>query len=238
MIGVIGAMEDEVKMLRSLMKYTQTRAVGPFEFISGELEGREAVLLRCGIGKVNAALGTAFLIREYRPDLVINTGSAGGIDPALKFGDAVISTGLLYHDVDLTGFKYVPGQLPGCPAVFPVKEDLILRAERAVVELKAEEILPRGFNGTRGVIASGDVFMYESGRINAVRKLFPQVKAVEMEGAAVAHACFLFAVPFLIIRALSDIAGAESPVTFDEFLPAASTHSGQIVCRIIREYEV
>ncbi|MDR1177959.1 MAG: 5'-methylthioadenosine/S-adenosylhomocysteine nucleosidase [Spirochaetaceae bacterium] len=238
MIGVIGAMEDEVKILRSRMKYTQTKAVGPFEFISGELEGREAVLLRCGIGKVNAALGTAFLIREYRPGLVINSGSAGGIDPSLNFGDAVISTGLLYHDVDLTGFKYVPGQLPGCPAVFLVKEDLILRAERAVAELKAEKLLPPKFNGVRGVIASGDVFMCESTRINAVKELFPLVKAVEMEGAAVAHTCFLFNIPFLIIRALSDIAGAESPMTFDEFLPAASAHSGQIVCRIIKEYEV
>jgi adenosylhomocysteine nucleosidase len=238
MTGVIGAMEDEVKLLRSLMKYTQTKTVGPFEFISGELEGRETVLLRCGIGKVNAALGAASLIQGYHPGLLINTGSAGGIDPALKFGDAVISTGLIYHDVDLTGFKYAPGQIPGCPAVFPVKEDLILRAERAVAELKAEKILPEGFNAVRGVIASGDIFMCEPGRIDALRKTFPQVKAVEMEGAAVAHTCFLFNIPVLIIRALSDIAGVESPVTFDEFLPAASMHSGQIVCRIIKEYGV
>ncbi|MDR0388730.1 MAG: 5'-methylthioadenosine/S-adenosylhomocysteine nucleosidase [Spirochaetaceae bacterium] len=236
MIGVIGAMEDEVKLLRSRMKYTQTKTIGPFEFISGELEGKETALLRCGIGKVNAALGTAFLIQSYHPDLVINSGSAGGIDPSLKFGDAVISTGLLYHDVDLTGFKYKPGQLPGCPAEFPVKEDLILRAERAVAELKAENILPEDFAAVRGVIASGDTFMYESSRLEALRKSFPQVKAVEMEGAAVAHTCFLFAVPALIIRALSDIAGTESPLAFDEFLPLASMHSGQIVCRIINEW--
>jgi adenosylhomocysteine nucleosidase len=238
MIGVIGAMEDEVKLLRSLMKYTRTKTTGPFEYISGELEGRETVLLRCGIGKVNAAAGTTLLIHEYHPDLVINSGSAGGIDRNLKFGDAVISTGLLYHDVDLTGFKYQPGQLPGCPLVFPVKEDLILRAERAVAELRTEKILPEAFNGVRGVIGSGDVFMCEPARIEALRKIFPQVCAVEMEGAAVAHVCSMFKVPVLIIRALSDIAGVESPVAFDEFLPVASQHSGQIVCRIIKEYEV
>jgi adenosylhomocysteine nucleosidase len=238
MIGVIGAMEDEVKLLRSLMKYTQSKTIGPFEYISGELEGRETVLLRCGIGKVNAAVGTTLLIHEYHPDLVINSGSAGGIDRSLKFGDAVISTGLLYHDVDLTGFKYPPGQLPGCPVVFPVKEDLLLRAERAVAELKAEEILPKQFNGIRGIIGSGDIFMCEPGRIEVLRKVFPQVCAVEMEGAAAAHTCFMFKIPVLIIRALSDIAGVESPMAFDEFLPVASKHSGQIVCRIIKEYEV
>ncbi|MDR2110197.1 MAG: 5'-methylthioadenosine/S-adenosylhomocysteine nucleosidase, partial [Spirochaetaceae bacterium] len=166
------------------------------------------------------------------------SGSAGGVDRSLKFGDAVISTGLLYHDVDLTGFKYQPGQLPGCPAVFPVKEDLILRAERAVAELKTEKILPGEFNGVRGIIGSGDVFMCDPARIESLRKIFPQVCAVEMEGAAAAHACFMFKVPVLIIRALSDIAGLESPMAFDEFLPVASLHSGQIVCRIIKEYEV
>jgi adenosylhomocysteine nucleosidase len=238
MTGVIGAMEDEVRLLRSLMKYTRTRTAGPFDFISGELEGRETVLLRCGIGKVNAALGAAFLIHEYHPDLIINTGSAGGIDPSLQFGDAVISTGLLYHDVDLTGFNYEPGRIPGCPAVFPVKEDLILRTERASRELKAEKILPENFNCIRGIIGSGDIFMCDPGRIAALRKSFPQVKAVEMEGAAVAHTCFLFNIPVLVIRALSDIAGTESPMTFDEFLPIASMHSGQLVCRIVKEYEV
>jgi adenosylhomocysteine nucleosidase len=121
--------------------------------------------------------------------------------------------------------------------VFPVSEALILLAERAVEELKKEAALPAGFNHVRGLIGSGDVFMHESGRIAAARSLFPAIRAVEMEGAAIAHACALFKVPALIIRALSDIAGAESPLKFDEFLPVASKHSGEIVRRIVRNYK-
>jgi adenosylhomocysteine nucleosidase len=233
MIGIIGAMEDEVKMLRSLLKNGQKETVGCFDFFTGELEGKAVVLLRCGIGKVNAAVGTALLIHQYKPDLVINTGSAGGIDPALSFGDAVISDGLIYYDVDVTCFDYAPGQLPGMPVVFPVPEDLITRAEHAVDTLKQKGILPASFNHVRGVIGSGDVFVYEESRIKMIRETFPQVRAVEMEGAAIAHTCHLFMIPALIIRALSDIAGSESPFAFDQFLPIASKHSAEIVRQII-----
>ncbi|MDR2028364.1 MAG: 5'-methylthioadenosine/S-adenosylhomocysteine nucleosidase [Treponema sp.] len=236
MIGIIGAMENEVLMLRCAMEEVQTETLGGFEFYAGVLEKRPVVLLRCGIGKVNAAVGCALLINRYHPDFVINTGSAGGLDPSLDFGDAVISDGLVYHDVDVTAFGYAPGQLPGLPAVFPVSEALIVLAEQAVDELKKETVLPGEFNHVRGLIGSGDVFMHESGRIDAVRSLFPAIRAVEMEGAAIAHACALFKVPALIIRALSDIAGAESPVKFEEFLPVASKHSGEIVRRIVRNY--
>jgi adenosylhomocysteine nucleosidase len=234
MIGIIGAMEDEVSQLRSLMENCAAQKNGDFEFYTGKLEGKPAVLLRCGIGKVNAAVGCSLLINQFKPEFVVNTGSAGGIAPSLKFGDAIISDGLVYHDVDLTAFNYVPGQLPGQPPVFAADEQLIARAEQAVKELKAERILPPDFNSLRGLIGSADTFMHDPERIAAVRKLFPDILAVEMEGAAIAHCCRLFSVPFLIIRALSDIAGAESPVTFNEFLPIASKHSAEIVLRIIR----
>ncbi|QQO09698.1 5'-methylthioadenosine/S-adenosylhomocysteine nucleosidase [Breznakiella homolactica] len=235
MIGIIGAMEDEVALLRSAMEGAVAKTVGQFEFISGNLEKKAVVLLRCGIGKVNAAVGCALLVTEFAPDFVINTGSAGGIDPSLNFGDAVISNGLVYHDVDVTAFGYKMGQVPGCPEIFPVPADLINRAESAVDSLKAEGTLPREFTHVRGLIGSGDVFMHEPERIAEARKLFPAMCAVEMEGAAIAHACSMFSVPSLIIRALSDIAGTESPVTFDEFLPVASKHSSEIVRRIVRD---
>jgi adenosylhomocysteine nucleosidase len=236
MIGIIGAMEDEVTMLRDAIKANQVESLGGFDFFTGTLGEKAVVLLRCGIGKVNAAVGCALLIKEYHPSLVINTGSAGGIDPALSFGDAIISEGLLYHDVDVTAFGYAPGQLPGLPAVFPVPQSLIRLTEEVVDDLKREGRLPPAFNHVRGLIGSGDVFMHEGGRIAAVRKFFPALKAVEMEGAAIAHTCFLFSVPALIIRALSDIAGSESPLAFNEFLPVASKHSAEIVRRIIERY--
>ena len=235
MIGIIGAMDDEVQFLRQSIEAGGLAQVGGFEFYSGTLEGKAVVLLRCGIGKVNAAVGCALLIHTFKPDFVINTGSAGGIDPALHFGDAIISTGLVYHDVDVTAFNYAPGQLPGQPQVFPVDETFIVRAEQAVDELKREKILPENFQHRRGLIGSSDTFMHEPERIAAVRRLFPGIAAVEMEGAAIAHCCRLFSVPALVIRALSDIAGLESPVKFDEFLPIASRHSAEIVRRIIRK---
>jgi adenosylhomocysteine nucleosidase len=236
MIGIIGAMEDEVTLLRGALENAHGEKNGDFEFCSGTLQGKPVVLLRCGIGKVNAAVGCALLINAYRPELVVNTGSAGGIDPDLKFGDAIISDGLVYHDVDITAFSYAPGQLPGQPQIFPVPEDLIRRAEQAVDELKAEKILPGDFTHRRGLIGSGDVFMHDPERIALVRGVFPHMKAVEMEGAAIAHCCRLFSVPALIIRALSDIAGAESPLAFNEFLPVASKHSAEIVRRIIKNW--
>jgi adenosylhomocysteine nucleosidase len=235
MIGVIGAMEDEVSFLRTAMDASETVKIGAFELYAGTLEGKRIALLRCGVGKVSAAVGCAMLIHTFKPDFVINTGSAGGIDPALRFGDAVISTGLVYHDVDVTAFNYAPGQLPAQPQIFPVDKALIVRAEEAVDELKREQVLPPGFNYSPGLIGSADVFMFEPERIAAVRRLFPDIAAVEMEGAAIAHCCRLFSVPALVIRALSDIAGLESPVKFDEFLPVASKHSAEIVRRIIKK---
>ena len=234
MLGIIGAMDDEVGLLRGSMEAVEMSTAGAFTFYAGKLEGKPCVLLRCGVGKVNAAVGCALLISAFKPDFVINTGSAGGIDASLRFGDAVISTGLVYHDVDVTAFNYAPGQLPGQPQIFPVDESLIIRAEQAVDELKREQKLPEDFNYRRGLIGSSDTFMHKSEHIAQARRLFPHLAAVEMEGAAIAHCCHLFSVPVLVIRALSDIAGAESPVKFDEFLPVASRHSAEIVLRIIR----
>jgi adenosylhomocysteine nucleosidase len=236
MIGIIGAMEDEVTLLREAITDAKTETIGVFEFITGSLEGAPVVLLKGGIGKVNTAVGCALLIEKFHPALVINTGSAGGIDPSLTFGDAIISDGLVYHDVDVTSFGYAPGQVPGMPPIFPVPEELIARAEQAVDELKKEGRLPPTFNHVRGLIGSADTFMDKPDRINAVRTTFPNLRAVEMEGAAVAHTCFLFSVPSLIIRAVSDVAGTESPVTHDQFLPVASQHSGEIVRRIVRNF--
>jgi adenosylhomocysteine nucleosidase len=237
MIGIIGAMEPEVIMLRNLLENTSIQSAGGMELHQGSLDGKDVVLLRSGIGKVNAAVGCTLLIEKYRPKLLINTGSAGGIGPGLNMGDVVISEGLVHHDADITAFDYEPGQIPGMPAVFPVPEELIKRAEHAIDELKQEETLPRELNHVRGIIGSGDVFMNNPDRIAAVSALFPKMRAVEMESAAVAQCCWLFDIPCLVIRALSDIAGTESTISFEEFLPVASRNSCEIVRRFIKLYE-
>ena len=154
----------------------------------------------------------------------------------MHFGDVVISCGLIHHDADITAFNYEPGQLPGMPAIFPVPEHLIELAEQAADELKQKAILPAEFNHVRGIIGSGDVFLHDPQRITAVSKQFPKIKAVEMEGAAIAQVCWLFSVPCLVIRSLSDIAGTQSSISFEEFLPIASKNSCEIVRRIVALY--
>ena len=234
MIGIIGAMEKEVTLLRESLTGAAAVKFGAFEFYAGKLEGRDVALLQCGIGKVNAAVGCSILIHVFKPGFVVNTGSAGGIAPGLRFGDVIISEGLLYHDVDVTAFSYAPGQLPGQPQIFPASAELVAKAEKAVGELRDEKVLPPDLSHCKGLIGSADTFMHRPEDIEKLRRTFPDVAAVEMEGAAIAHCCSLFSVPVLVIRALSDIAGAESPVTFDEFLPVASKNSAEIVRRIAR----
>jgi len=234
MVGIIGAMEDEVGLLCEKMEKHFIQKTGVFEFHTGKIEGKDVTILRCGIGKVNAAVGCALLIQQFKPSCIINTGSAGGIHTELKIGDAIISTGLVYYDVDVTAFNYLPGQLPGHPQIFMAEQNLIKLAEDAVDELKREKVLPESFNYQRGLIGSGDTFMHEPERIKKVRRLFPNVVAVEMEGAAIAHCSHLFSTPFVVIRAVSDIAGTESPISFEEFLSIASKNSANIVMRIVK----
>ncbi|MCL2069354.1 MAG: 5'-methylthioadenosine/adenosylhomocysteine nucleosidase [Treponema sp.] len=216
------------------MEQPQKLSVGAFEFCYGKLEGQDIVLLRCGIGKVQAAVGCAILIERFKPELVFNTGVAGGIDSDLTFGDVIIADGLVYYDVDVTAFKYAPGQLPGQPQVFAVPEKDILSAEKAVDVLKSEKILPESLNHVRGLIGSGDAFICDPVRVEALKKTFPKLKAVEMEGAAITHTCALFNIPALVIRALSDVAGVESPITYEQFKPIAAKHSAEIVRRFIK----
>ena len=166
--------------------------------------------------------------------MIFNTGSAGCIDPSLSFGDVIIADGLLYHDVDVTAFDYEPGQIPGQPQIFALREEDIHNAEKAVDELKAEKVLSESLNHVRGLIGSGDTFVCDPAHIEKLKKTFPKLQAVEMEGAAIAHTCALFNVPSLIIRSLSDIAGVESPVAIEQFTPMAAKHSAEIVRRFIK----
>lgn len=225
-IAVIGAMEEEVELLRNEIENPETKSIANSEFTSGTYKNHEVVLLKSGIGKVNAAMSTSILLNEYKPDYVINTGSAGGYDPTLEVGAIVISDEVRHHDVDVTAFGYEIGQVPQLPAAFKADERLMKLAEEAVFEIGKHQV-------ATGLIATGDIFMHDPAKVEQVRKHFPQMKACEMEAAAVAQVCYQFEVPFVVIRALSDIAGKESSMSFDEFLPVAAKHSTQIVLQVI-----
>lgn len=219
-------MEEEVELLRAALKDTKVVSMASSEYTTGTYAGKEVVLLKSGIGKVNAAMSTTILLHEFKPDVVINTGSAGGFDEALEVGAVVISDEVRHHDVDVTIFGYEMGQMAQMPAAYKADDKLIEIAKQAVTEVGEHQY------GV-GLICSGDAFMNDPKRVANVREHFPTMKAVEMEAAAVAQVCYQFNTPFVVIRALSDIAGKESNISFDEFLPVAAKHSTEIVLKAI-----
>ncbi len=221
-IAIIGAMEEEVKLLRSKLDNQNTENHAGFEYYTGQINDTEIVLLRSGIGKVNAAISTAVLLKHYDPDYVINTGSAGGFHTDLNVGDIVISSSVCHHDVDVTPFGYDLGQVPGMPACFLPDDKLVSAAQKSIEDLG--EVVHM-----HGLIATGDRFMHQPEDVANTRNNFPEMIACEMEAAAVAQACHTFDKPFVIIRSLSDIAGKENAVTFEKYLEQAATHSAKVI---------
>lgn len=227
-IAVIGAMEEEVELLRATLENTTTETIANSEYTQGTYKDKDVILLKSGIGKVNAAMSTTILLEKYQPDVVINTGSAGGYDENLDVGAIVISDEVRHHDVDATIFGYEMGQVPQMPVGFKADARLMEVAEQAVAEVGEHQ-------SATGLITTGDSFMNDPVRVETVRNYFPTMKAVEMEAAAVAQVCYQFATPFVVIRALSDIAGKQSDISFDEFLPIAAKHSTQVVLKAIEK---
>ncbi|WP_034757393.1 5'-methylthioadenosine/S-adenosylhomocysteine nucleosidase [Rossellomorea vietnamensis] len=226
-IAIIGAMEEEVALLRENISNPKVETIAGCEYTSGTMHDKEVILLRSGIGKVNAAMSTAVLLQHFKPDYIINTGSAGGFDPSLNVGDVVISTEVRHHDVDVTAFGYEYGQVPQLPAAFTADENLKQTAINSVKELGDAQVVS-------GLIATGDSFMNDPVRVDAIRDKFTDLQAVEMEAAAIAQVAHQFHVPFVIIRSLSDIAGKESDVSFDQYLEKAALHSAKMVMNIVK----
>ena len=224
--GIIGAMEPEVAILKAKLSNCETISHAGYNFYQGQIDDSDVVIVQSGIGKVASALATAILIDKFQPDYVVNTGSAGGFDPSLKVGDIVVSSEVRYHDVDVTAFGYEIGQLPANPAAFIPHPTLVNAAQVGIEQLS-------NINAMVGLITTGDTFMTKEDDIAKARANFPTMAAVEMEGAAIAHTCHQFNVPFVIVRSLSDIAGIESPTSFDEYLETASVNSSQLVINML-----
>jgi 5''-methylthioadenosine/S-adenosylhomocysteine nucleosidase len=226
-IAIIAAMAEEVAILKSKIIDCQIDNIFGFEFYCGQIQGCEVVLLQSGIGKVAAASATTLLLSRFEVDAVINTGSAGGTDSRLKIGDVVVSTQAIYHDVNLTPFGYEPGQMAGCPITFVADDSLRMIAKQAIEA--------QGVNAIAGVIASGDSFINGEQALTTIKSQFPETVAVEMEAAAIAHVCWLFSTPFIVVRAISDNGDKASAVNFDEFLPLAAKQSSLIVETMLKQ---
>lgn len=226
-IGIIGAMEEEIVTLESQLEEVEHFEDGGADFITGRYGIHDIVLVRSGIGKVLAAVTTTLLIDRYQVDYLINTGSAGGIGEGLNIGDIVISTQLAYHDVDVTAFDYAPGQMAGMPLYYPADDKLIALAKEASARV--------GLNAKTGLIVSGDQFVHSQEQIQRIQQMFKDVLANEMEGTAIAQVAYQFKVPFVVIRAMSDVGDENASVNFDDFIIEAGKKSAEMVLALLDE---
>lgn len=224
-VAIIGAMEEEVTLLRELMKVEEVKTIAHVEFTKGTLKDKSIVLLKSGIGKVNVAIATTLLFEHFEVEAVINTGSAGGLHPEANIGDVVVSNGAIYHDVDVTGFNYAYGQVPGMPAIYLPNESLVEKTKTVLSNANKTYWM--------GQIGTGDSFINRPDQMELIKKNCPSVVAIEMEAAAVAQVCHQYRKPFIIVRALSDIAGKESHISFNEFLAVAAKESSEMVQALV-----
>ena len=223
-IGIIGAMEEEVSTLIPALKEHAEQKIGIVVYHVGKLDGREVVVARSGIGKVNAALTAAEMIRTFGATAIVNTGVAGALEDSLNPEDAVIATDLVQHDYDTTPFD-PPGLVSGVGLVHipadPVISAAAVDAARAL-----------GMRVLTGTVASGDQFISDAGKKETIRHTFGAL-ACEMEGAAIAHVCFLYGARCGVIRTISDRADGKAEVDFPSFASHAAALNAEIVRRVL-----
>ncbi len=218
-IVIIGAMPSELADIRTALGTDRKQRISGFEYYINEYKGREIISACCGIAKVNAALWTQVAIDNFKPDCVINTGIAGGMNDAVKVCDIVISTEVLPHDLDPHFLADYP---PYC-SVFKADEKLISIAEEVCGEFSVKSF--------RGRIVSGEAFISDNNvKADIISRFDPY--AVDMESAAVGHCCYLNEIPYVSVRCISDNADDEGAMSFDEFEKIAAKRVADIVLRM------
>ena len=227
-IGIIGAMEEEVAALKEKMTIEEVRTTAGMEFCRGICEGQQVVVVRSGIGKVNAAVCTQILCDLFGVSAIINTGVAGSLRNEINIGDIVLSEDALQHDMDATGFGYEPGVIPRMEtSVFKGDEELIALAEKVCREVNPD------IQTFRGRVVSGDQFISDKAVKERIDRLFSGY-CTEMEGAAIAQTEWLNQVPFLVIRAISDKADGSAEMDYSEFEMKAIEHTVRLVTGMLQ----
>lgn len=223
MIGIIGAMQEEVEILISEMEVAEEVTYASMVFHKGTLCGKEVVVVRSGIGKVNAAICAQILADRFNVDTLINTGIAGSLDADIDIGDMVISTDAVEHDMDASIFGDPVGQIPRMDVfAFPADETLVEKAAEANKEANPD------IKTFTGRVVSGDQFVSDSAVKERLVSLF-QAKCTEMEGAAIAHVAYLNNISCVIIRAISDKADNSAQMDYPEFEAKAIVHSVRLM---------
>lgn len=222
-IGIIGAMEEEVELLKEKMTDTVIIEKAGMKFVKGTLKGQTVVVVRSGIGKVNAGICTQILADEFQVEAVINTGIAGSLKAEINIGDIVLSTDTMQHDVDAREFGYPLGQIPRMETLTFLADEKLRKLAKEV----CEEVNP-DIQVFEGRVASGDQFVADK---ETKEKIIENTQAycTEMEGAAIGQAAYLNKIPYLVIRAISDKADDSAHVDYPTFERQAIRHTVNLV---------
>jgi len=226
-IGIIGAMEEEVKFLIKGMDFKRKEVKAKMEFSFGSIYNKNVVIVTSGIGKVNAAICAQILIDDFKVDYIINVGIAGGTVDNIYPGDIVIARNLVQHDIDTSAFGDRIGQIPRMDTFeFKCDEKLIEYAEKACLSIN-------GHNHFTGRIVSGDQFIANLDKINWLNSEFDCL-ACEMEGASIAQVCYLNETPFIVIRSISDNANNGAEMDYEQFKDIAVENSTSILSEMLK----
>ena len=227
-IGIIGAMEDEVRGLVQKLSDHKIECCGGIEFHTGMMHSRPVVIAKCGVGKVFAAMCAQTMIIKYSPNLIVNTGVAGALAEGLETSDVVIATKLVQHDMDTSAIGDPKGLVSGINKIY-------FDADERAVKVLSEISAANGIKTVAATVATGDVFVADAKSRTAIRDSF-DAAACEMEGAAIAQVAFVNDTPFAVIRAISDNADGNSSVSFPTFLAAAVKTSQKLTEALIEAY--
>lgn len=230
MLGIIGAMDEEVLEIKNTLKYVTVETAAGMEFYRGKINEKEVVVVRSGIGKVNAAVCSQILVDKFGVEAIVNTGIAGSLKAEIDIGDIVLSSDSVQHDMDATGFGYPVGQIPRMETfAFPSDQKLLALAEKCCHQVNPDI---RTFAGR---VVSGDQFISDKGKKKQLIDNFGGF-CTEMEGAAIAQVCYLNQIGCLIIRAISDKADDSATVDYPAFEAKAIEHSVRLLLAIAAEY--
>lgn len=242
-VAILGAFDEEVRLLQASVQGKKETTIGGIRFVSGTLNGRPVVVAETGIGKVNAAMTTTLALVQFRPAAVIFTGIAGGVNPALNPGDLVIAQSTAHHDYETVTFDRQPSRQTRNaatrqlnPAFFPADSALLRHAEAAAARVQLEPPQPGGARPriTTGIVVTGDQFISSAAKVAQLRTGF-NADATEMEGAAVAQVCYQQGVPCLVIRSLSDRADENASNDMLNFYKTAARNSATLVMAILEK---
>ena len=221
-IGIIAAENEEIEAIKNSMKNVNEIKIYNLTFYTGIINNKNYIVVKCGVGKVNAARTTQILTDKFDIEYIINLGSAGAISDILNIGDIVVGNQLVQHDFDVTAFGREKGYIPETGKTFESDANLVEHCK----EIKINDI-----KIVIGKIASGDIFCRDIKMKEKIREKF-NCDCVEMEGAAVAQVCYLNKIPFIVIRSISDIPNGKNEIDFNEYLELASKNCAEFIKQI------